>query len=434
MRRQKGIWQRADWVLLSLFFMLMLIGWLNIFASTHVEGESIFSLGNSSGKQLLWMGASMVLAWAVMMVDGKFFSTFAWFLYIVCILLLIAVLLFGTEIKGARSWFSLGETFRFQPSEFAKWGTALAITRILSAQGSKIRNFKTRFRTLLIIALPAALIVLQPDPGSGLIYLAFIFVLYREGLSGNFLLIGLGAVVFFILAILTKQGSVTLPFGIETNGQVIFIFVLSVISFLIYLLIRKYKRSWLIVGGVLALCVGYILSVDYVFDNMLAQRHRDRINDLLGITFDPKGAGYNVNQSKIAIGSGGFSGKGFLQGTQTKFEFVPEQTTDFIFCTIGEEWGFLGSFVVVILFLVLMFRVILIADRQRSKFARTYGYCVMAILFFHFAINIGMTIGLAPVIGIPLPFFSYGGSSLMAFTLLLFTFIKLDAERMDVLH
>ena len=256
MRRQKGIWQRADWVLLSLFFMLMLIGWLNIFASTHVEGESIFSLGNSSGKQLLWMGASMVLAWAVMMVDGKFFSTFAWFLYIVCILLLIAVLLFGTEIKGARSWFSLGETFRFQPSEFAKWGTALAITRILSAQGSKIRNFKTRFRMLLIIALPAALIVLQPDPGSGLIYLAFIFVLYREGLSGNFLLIGLGAVVFFILAILTKQGSVTLPFGIETNGQVIFIFVLSVISFLIYLLIRKYKRSWLIVGGVLALCVG----------------------------------------------------------------------------------------------------------------------------------------------------------------------------------
>ncbi len=434
MRGKGNIVQRSDWALMVLYLMLVLIGWLNIFATTHVEGQSIFSLANSSGKQLLWMGTSLVLAWMILMVDGRFFNNFAWVLYVICILTLVGVLLFGTEIKGARSWFSLGETFRLQPSEFAKWGTALAVTRLLSAEGSKIKQVKTRFKAFFIIILPAVLIALQPDPGSALIYLAFIFVLYREGLSGNFLLMMLGAAVFFIIALITKHTPVSLPFGMETNGLMIFIGILTGIAALAVWAMRKYKRAWLVITGVLALCVGYVLCVDYVFDNMLAQRHQNRLNELLGITFDPTGTGYNVHQSKIAIGSGGFTGKGFLQGTQTKFEFVPEQTTDFIFCTIGEEWGFLGSFVVVVLFIILLFRIIIVAERQRSRFARVFGYCVMAILFFHFTINIGMTLGLAPVIGIPLPFFSYGGSSLMAFTMLLFTFIKLDAGRMDVLR
>jgi rod shape determining protein RodA len=354
----------------------------------------------------------------ILFTDAKFFPTFSWLIYGLMMALLIGVLLFGKEIAGSRSWFQLG-SFSLQPAEFAKFATNLAVAKYLSGININLKSFRTLLRTGLLLILPAGLILLQNDTGSALVYSAFIFVLYREGMTGSILIIALLTVFLFLLALLVNK--------------LIVIVGLMLLATIFIVLIRRTFRNIAVVVGLFLITAGFVYSVDYAFQNVLEPHHRTRLNVLLGKESDIRGAGYNVHQSLIAIGSGGFSGKGFLQGTQTKFNFVPEQSTDFIFCTVGEEWGFLGSTLVIVLFLILLSRLIFLAERQRSAFSRIYGYGVASILFFHFAVNIAMTLGLFPVIGIPLPFFSYGGSSLWSFTILLFIFIKLDANRMNVL-
>lgn len=412
------------------------MGWINIYAATYQESHSsIFDFSQRYGKQLMFICTSLLLGAIIMFLDSRFFQTFAYPIYGVTTFLLLAVLVVGSEIKGAKSWFVIGGAISLQPSEMAKLGTALAVSKYLGGLNVKISNLESRLVTILLMAIPGGLIVLQPDPGSTLVYLSFVFVLYREGMSGNVLLLGLAAAVLFVLTLILKHTSVDIPLlDIPLNGKFMLIIVIVSIAGVAYLLLKNYnKNAWhpLLIGAIMS--IGFIMSVDYIFDNVFQDRHRNRVNELLGIISDPRGTGYNQYQSKVAIGSGGMWGKGFLEGTQTKFDFVPEQSTDFIFCTVGEEWGFFGSFVVIVLFLFLLFRLVILAERQKSKFARIYGYSVASIFFFHFTINIAMTIGLAPVIGIPLPFFSYGGSSLWSFSLLLFTFIKLDSERKHVL-
>lgn len=405
--------------MILLYLLLVLIGWVNIYAAVYNEDhKSIFDFSQSYGKQLLWIGTSIVLALIILLIDSKFFSSFSYLIYGILILMLIAVLIVGKEIAGSKSWFGFGD-FGIQPSEFAKFATNLAIARYLSLLNIDMKKIKTKIYTIAFFVLPAILIFLQNDTGSALVYSAFIFVMFREGMSGNILVLGVITVVLFILVLLINK--------------IIIISILFGIAVIIFLLIKKNLKNILKLIGLLLITFAFVFSIDYVFDNVLEDHQKTRIDVLLGKNPDLKGAGYNVNQSKIAIGSGGFSGKGFLQGTQTKFNFVPEQSTDFIFCTIGEEWGFLGSSLVVILFLGLLIRIVYIAERQRSQFSRIYGYGVASILFIHFAINIGMTLGLVPVIGIPLPFFSYGGSSLWAFTILLFIFIKQDSYRLELL-
>jgi rod shape determining protein RodA len=335
-------------------------------------------------------------------------------------LLLVIVLVTARDVAGARSWIDIGP-FKLQPSEFAKSATALAIAYYLSTLNIRLEDFKTKLIAVVILVIPAGLILLQNDTGSMLVFGAFALVMYREGLSGNFLLFGLAMVVLFIFSLLFTP--------------LIMLVIIGSIGLLIFLFQRK--KTWklgLAVGSVVGLLMGFVFSVDYIFNEVLEPHQQVRIDVLLGKKDDLRGAGYNVNQSKIAIGSGGFFGKGFLKGTQTKYDFVPEQTTDFIFCTVGEEWGFLGTFTVIALFTALILRILYISERQRSSFTRIYGYCVASILLFHFLINIGMTIGLMPVIGIPLPFFSYGGSSLLGFTILLFIFVKLDGYRLQQLR
>ncbi|MDB4105864.1 rod shape-determining protein RodA [Salibacteraceae bacterium] len=433
MRIKRNIFEDIDWVMVVIYLALVLFGWISIYAATYDEMHpSIFDLAKNHGKQALWIGLALVIGLIMMFFDTRFFETFAYPIYGFALFLLLAVLVLGTEVKGAQSWFVLGP-ISFQPSEIAKFGTALALAKYLSVYGSKFDSKKVKIISLAIIFLPGVFILLQPDVGSVLVFTSLLIVLYRQGLSGWIFGLGFVAVVLFILALFLKQYQWTL-FEIPIQGNVAFIVSLSALAAAVYYFLRKKRGSLLIIVSSYIASLGYFLSIDYVFDNILQPHHQNRINELLGIVSDPSGAGYNVHQSKIAIGSGGFSGKGFLQGTQTKYHFVPEQSTDFIFCTVGEEWGFLGSLILIGLFLTLMGRIIWLAEKQRSVFTRVYGYCVASILFIHFTINIAMTIGLAPVIGIPLPFFSYGGSSLWSFTLLLFTFIKLDSERKYVLR
>jgi len=433
-RTKKSIFTNVDWWLVGLYFILIFMGWLNIYATLYQEGSTIFDFSQSYGKQIIWMGLSVVTAIIIFLVDSKLFEKFAYFFYVVGMLLLVLVLVAGTEIKGARSWFTFGG-FSFQPSETAKYVTALAVAFYLSRPGIKIQKLKPKLIMLGVIALPGLLILLQPDAGSTLVYLAFIFVLYREGMSGNIMIIGLVMVFLFIVTLFAQQTSVMVPvLEIPLDGEYFLIMVLGAISLALYFLLRSMsKKIWMFLLFGFVIMASTVLSVGYVFDNVFSDRHRNRVNELVGIISDPRGTGYNQNQSKIAIGSGGFWGKGYLEGTQTKYDFVPEQSTDFIFCTVGEEWGFVGSFVVIVTFLTLIGQLIFVAERQRSKFSRIYGYSVASIFFVHFMINIGMTIGLAPVIGIPLPFFSYGGTSLISFSILLFTFIKLDSDRKHVL-
>lgn len=433
MRYQRNIFANIDWITIFIYLVLVLIGWISIYSAVYNEDhKQIFDISQRYGKQLIWIGAAIAIAFIILLFESNFFTSFAFPIYGVVILMLISVLIFGVEIKGARSWFKLG-SFAIQPSEFGKFATCLALSKYLSALNIKIENFKTKLIAGLIIGLPALLILLQNDTGSTLVYFSFIFVLYREGLSGNILLLGLYTAFLFILSLLLRINSYTF-FGYELNGENLLMVILFLIAVLLVYITRKVKKIWwIIIGGFIVSC-SLIYSVDYIFEHVLEAHQSKRINVLLGIESDPRGAGYNVNQSLIAIGSGGVDGKGFLNGTQTKFNFVPEQSTDFIFCTIGEEWGFLGSLVLIALFVALFVRLIFLAERQRSTFSRIYGYGVASILFFHFLINIGMTIGLAPVIGIPLPFISYGGSSLWSFTILLFIFIKLDSERLAVLR
>jgi rod shape determining protein RodA len=420
--------------MVATFLVMIIFGWMSIYAATFDEAHrDFFDMSQNHGKQAMWMGFAIIIATAILLLDHRFFETFGYIIYGFAMLLLVAVLFLGSEIKGAQSWFVIG-SFSFQPSEIAKYGTALALSKYLSDNALKFDKLQTKIVSFAIILAPAVLITLQPDVGSTLVFAALTIVLYRQGLSPLFFNLGFAAIVLFVLALYLKQVNIEVSENWIIQGSTFFLIGLSLIALLVYINLRKKRGSAFVIGSTYAALVGYYFSVDYVFDNLLKLHHQNRINELLGIVSDPLGAGYNVHQSMIAIGSGGFSGKGFLQGTQTKFHFVPEQSTDFIFCTVGEEWGFLGSFILVSLFVFLMGRIIWVAEKQRSDFTRLYGYSLASILFIHFFINIGMTIGLAPVIGIPLPFFSYGGSSLWSFTILLFTFIKLDSERKFVLR
>lgn len=421
MRGQRSIFDGIDWAMVFIYLTLVFLGWINIYAAVYnEEHQSILDATQRYGKQLIWIGLSIFVGLVILLMDGKFYSTFSIPIYVVNMLLLVVVLVTARDVAGARSWIDIG-SFKLQPSEFAKSATALVLSFYLSTLNIKMDQLKTKLIAGIILAIPAGLILLQNDTGSMLVFGAFALVLYREGLSGNFLLLGLAIAVLFIFALLFTPLTMLIT--------------LSLILLAAFLFQRK--KTWKIgigLGSALIVLMGFVYSVDYLFHNVLEPHQQIRIDVLLGKANDPTGAGYNVNQSKIAIGSGGFSGKGFLKGTQTKYDFVPEQTTDFIFCTVGEEWGFLGALVVISLFTALILRIFFIAERQRSAFARIYGYCVGTILLFHFIINIGMTIGLMPVIGIPLPFFSYGGSSLLGFTILLFIFIKLDGFRLQQLR
>ena len=469
--RSNNLLANIDWVSILLYLLLVLIGWLNIYAAVYDENHSsILDISQKYGKQLIWIGAAFVLAFLVLLTDSKFFTTFSMVIYGIMIFLLIAVLFLGTETKGARSWFEVGD-FRIQPAEFAKFATNLAIAYVMSRHNFKVMRFSSLLTIGLILALPAGLIILQNDTGSALVYSSFILVLFREGLHGSILLLCFVAAAIFIMALLYSPFTVLLViiggtliafyyyrhdirelfqiilfigcgfglfvlikwmFNLSISDYYILLIVYVITSITaIYPIYKRKMKNMITLLLISWLCVGAAPSVNYAF-NHLQPHQQDRINELLGIKVDPKGTGYNVTQSKIAIGSGGLLGKGFLQGTQTKLNFVPEQSTDFIFCTVGEEWGFVGSTFVIVLLAVFILRIIKLAERQRSSFSRIYGYGVASILFFHVAVNIGMTIGMAPVIGIPLPFFSYGGSSLWSFTILIFIFLRLDANRLQV--
>lgn len=412
---------KLDWVTIGLYLAIMFFGWLNIYAAGYDESHaSIFDFSVQHGKQLLWMVIALVLALFIAFTEPRFFSNTAYPIYGVVLALLVVTLFVATVTKGATSWINLGP-FKLQPSEFAKFATALAVAKYLSAIGIDIKEMRTKMLAAILIAIPAALVFLQHDTGSALVFLGFVFPLYREGLSGGFLIIGVVAIVLFVLALLVNK---YILLGALALLGVLYLFVW---------LNKRTRRDYLSVILAFLCCAMFIFSVDFVFNNVLESHQRERIDVLLGKTEDLQGSGYNVNQSKIAIGSGGIIGKGFLNGTLTKADFVPEQETDFIFCTVGEEWGFFGSAILVGLYVILLVRLITMAERQRSPFSRIYGYSVASILFIHLFVNVGMVLGLVPVIGIPLPFFSYGGSSLLAFTILLFIFIRQDASRNQLL-
>lgn len=420
MRQDKGILQGIDWVMVGLFLVMVFFGWMNIYAAVYDdEHKSIFDLTQNYGKQTIWIAGAFLIAIMVLIIDGKFYAAFAYPIYGLVLLLCLSTFAFARDVKGSFGWIDIG-AFKLQPAEFAKFATNMALAKYLSTLDIRMKDLRTKIISAIVIGLPAVIILLQNDTGSALVFLAFILVLYREGLSGNILLLGLFSIALFVLTLLVKK--------------VVLLSVIGGIALIIFFMVRKNRRNILVILSTAIVASSIVFSVDYVYNNVLQLHQRTRIDVLLGKELDLKGAGYNVNQSKIAIGSGGFFGKGFLHGTQTKFDFVPEQSTDFIFCTVGEEWGFLGSLVVIGLFIALLSRIIFVAERQRSPYSRIYGYGVACILFFHLMINIGMTIGLAPVIGIPLPFFSYGGSSLWSFTILLFIFIKLDAYRLQILR
>lgn len=415
MRERDNVFNNIDWKLTSLYLILVFIGWLNIYAAVYNEDySSILDITQSYGKQLLWIITALFIALLILLTDARFFSAFAYAIYGLTIIMLLIVLGVGTEVSGSKSWFQIG-SFGIQPSEFAKFATNLAIAKYFSSQSRNLELTKNRIIPLFLMALPAGLTLLQNDTGSALVYSSFVLVLYRMGLSGNFLLAGL---LILVIAVSTLM-----------VGPIYVVALILILATGLFFFIKRTRRNLIALIGLVLLGIGLTYSVKYGVSELLGEHQKVRIDVLLGNKIDLKGAGYNVHQSKIAIGSGGFFGKGYLHGTQTKYNFVPEQSTDFIFCTVGEEWGFLGSTVVIVLFLLLLIRIVVVAERQRSDFSKVYGYGVASILFFHFMVNIGMTIGFVPVIGIPLPFFSYGGSSLWAFTILLFIFIKQDANR-----
>ena len=419
MATRNNIIGKIDWPLMLMYLALVIIGVSTIYAAAYNESHpSIFDISQHYGKQALFLGVGMFMGLIIMLIDAKFFNTFAYVIYGLSILTLLYVLVAGSTIAGSRSWIQLGG-FSFQPSEFAKFGTALAVAHYLGGINSDFSKLKTQIIAYAMVLFPMSLVLLQGDAGSALVFLVFILVFYREGMSGNILLIGLGAVILFLLTLWISKWYVMIGL------TVLFIILMFFIE-------RSKKNIWKIIA-VFAVSVMFIFSVDFFFYKVLKQHQRTRINIILGIEKDTRGVGYNLHQSKIAIGSGGFSGKGYMQGTMTKYNFVPEQHTDFIFCTIGEEFGFLGSLVLLSLYLALLIRIIILAERQRSPFSRIYGYAIASIIFFHLMVNIGMTIGLMPVIGIPLPFLSYGGSSLLMFSLMFFVFLKQDANRMNIL-
>ncbi|MFZ4561898.1 MAG: rod shape-determining protein RodA, partial [Bacteroidales bacterium] len=417
-REDKGIFYRIDWVVVGLYLALVFIGWLNIYASVYDENhKNIIDLSQKYGKQMIFIIAALILAMGTLIVDPKFFSQFAWFIYGFFLFMLVIVIFSGREVAGSKGWFAIGG-FGIQPAEFAKMATVLALAKYLSTLDVSLAKMRGVMIASAIILIPAVIVLLQHDTGSAIVFLALVIVLYRAGLTG---FIPLAFIVLPVLGIL----ALLIP-------KLVLVALLLLIAGGSYFFSNRNLRTILMTSSIFIASVGFVFSVDYSVNHILEPHQRSRIHVLLGQDIDLKGAGYNVNQSLIAIGSGGAFGKGFLQGTQTKYNFVPEQSTDFIFCTIGEEWGFVGSSVLILLYVGLFTRIILIAERQRSRFSRFYGYGVASILFFHFAINVGMTLGLVPVIGIPLPYVSYGGSSLWAFTVLLFIFVRQDSYRFDL--
>lgn len=407
---------KFDWLTILLYLLLVGIGWLNIYSASLSDNATNFiDINQIYAKQLIWIMLSFVIILIILSIEAKFYERFSSIIYLAVLLSLVGLFIFGKNVNGATSWYAIGG-FSIQPSEFAKAATALALAKYVSDLQTNIKEFKYQISAFLIILIPALLIVPQPDPGSALIYFALIFPLYREGLHFVYLLLG-----FFIASLFIA----TLSLGIPWVISLIVLFV----GIIYFRNKKKKKRPKILRYGIITLaCIGFVFSVNYIFNNVFEQRHRDRFNIVLGKEVDTKGIGYNINQSEIAIGSGGWTGKGWTQGTQTKGNFVPEQHTDYIFSTVGEEWGFIGSFIVILLFVALLIRIIQLAERQKTQFSRVYGYSVASILFVHFFVNIGMVIGLFPTVGIPLPFFSYGGSGLWGFTILLFIFIRLDAS------
>ena len=412
---------KLDWITIGIYLAIMLFGWMNIYSACYDEGHAaLFDFQQFHGKQLIWMGLALLSAAVVLLTEPRVFSNTAYAIYGGVLVLLVLVLFLAVTVNGGKSWIEIGG-FRFQPSEFAKFATALALAKYLSAIDIDLKDMRTKVVSLILIGVPAVLVLLQHDTGSALVFASFIFPLYREGVSGAVLVIGVAAIALFVLALLVNK------------YILLGILALLAAGYLFVWLNKRTRKDYLRAIGIFVCCAAFVFSVDFVFNNVLESHQRERIDVLLGKTEDLQGSGYNVNQSKIAIGSGGLIGKGFLRGTVTKANFVPEKHTDFIFCTVGEEWGFLGCTILLVLYNLLLQRLVNMAERQRSPFARIYGYCVASILFIHLFVNVGMVIGLVPVIGIPLPFFSYGGSSMLAFTILLFIFIRQDASKNQLL-
>ncbi|MBK5722779.1 rod shape-determining protein RodA [Dysgonomonas sp. Marseille-P4677] len=479
-REDENIKKSIDWLTIALYIILIMCGWFSIYGASYQyeHATSMFDLSSRAGSQLIWMGTSLVIGFIILKLDSNLYDILAYYIYAAFILLLLLTVFIAPDTRGSRSWLIITDTIKLQPAEFAKFAVALALARFLNSYNFKLLEPKNLLTIGAIILIPMLLIFLQKETGSALVYTAFILMLYREGLPGIILFLGLSAVVFFVVGLKYSETDI----GIISAGEFISVILVILISIGLVLSYRRdaiaarnifigatalFGTSYLIMylgssidfGIValvaLAILVGYLLflakkywskaylltavfaitsllfvsSIDYIFNDVMQPHQQMRIKVTLGMEDDLMGAGYNVNQSKIAIGSGGILGKGYLNGTQTKLKYVPEQDTDFIFCTVGEEQGFVGSVLVLLLFLILILRLIFLAERQKNTFGRVYGYCVASIFIFHVAINIGMVIGLTPVIGIPLPFFSYGGSSLWGFTILLFIFLRIDMAR-----
>jgi rod shape determining protein RodA len=418
---------KLDWISVGLYALFVLLGWMSIYSAVYnpeaplwIFDEAFYT--SNAGRQLIWIGTSLVLIMLIFALDFRFFESFAVFIYAAFILALIAVPFLGVTINGSHSWFKLGG-ITIQPAEFAKTATALLLAKYLNDPQVNLTKWMNQWRSALIIALPMVLIIGSNETGSALVFASFIILLYREGLPGEYPGLLIALIVLFVSSLLLSPLTIFISLLVLAS---LFVIILPIYQ-------RRLPQTYIRIAGVIAIVMSLSTIVDWVVNHILKEHQRNRIKVLLDPSFDPRGLGYQVTQSKIAIGSGGFWGKGYLGGTQTKFDFVPEQSTDFIFCTIGEEFGFVGVMSVIVLFLYFLWRLLYLADQQRSRFARAYGFGVVGILFFHFLVNIGMTIGLMPIMGIPLPFFSYGGSSLWSFTILLFIFLKLDAHRSDML-
>jgi rod shape determining protein RodA len=415
----KNIIYRLDWILILIYLILVSFGIVNVYSATFSETlEGVFDISQAVGKQVFFLIFSLFIGMIILAINSKFFEQFATLGYFLSLLLLFGLFVFGKTVSGATSWYNIGG-ISLQPSELAKVTTALVIASLLSKFQSDLKTPRTLFKIGAYVLLPFLLIVLQPDPGSALVFGAFFFPLFREGLNYTYLIIFLSILALFFITL-------SFHFGVVIG-------IITVLIFLLYFIFKNLNprvKIWPFLI-LLIVSIGFSFSVDYIFDNVFQQRHRDRINIVLGKEIDTQGVGYNINQSKIAIGSGGFKGKGFLEGTQTKGDFVPAQHTDYIFSTIGEEWGFIGSFFLIFLFCLLIFRIILQAEKQTNKFRRVYSYGPAGLIFTHFFINIGMSLGMIPTIGIPLPFISYGGSSILAFSIMVFIHLNFDANRLN---
>ncbi|MDB5133547.1 MAG: rodA [Mucilaginibacter sp.] len=422
MNNQRSFFFNVDWVMVFIYLALCTIGWLNIHSAVYDEKHPYFmDLDTNYGKQFVYIIIGIITGIVILLLENRFFSTLAPVFYGITTLLLILVLIDGRNVGGNQAWISLGGGFRLQPSEFAKFATCLLLARYLSGTNVRVSEPRPFLIAAAIIVFPMFLIMLQPDAGSTLVFSCLIFVLYREGASPYFLILEGLFITLFVLTL-------------KLNNLTYIVVALVALALIIIFLFRRNKKLIPIILMGLAICVAFVFSVKFLYTDVLKPHQKVRIDIVLGITKDNKGKGYNVNQSKIAIGSGKMWGRGYMQGTQTKYSFVPEQSTDFIFCTVGEEWGFAGAVVVLGLYLFLVLRIIMIAERQRSPFSRIYAYGVASVVFFHVVINIGMTIGVVPSIGIPLPLISYGGSSLLSFTIMLFVLIKLDSNRMGMIY